>query len=393
MKFDKEWQNSLSVFVLGVLASSSAANRAPQRILSWDTRRVDVSATDGILRRGDPVRRDVKNALLWSAASVVAFEAFAITTTQIPSVRAQSPWANDPYDAVVSFTIFFVPALATLVAARSLLCQRSQDLPVSRVGDVTKASEVLGVMVAVTALTDWVALLCGADHHSWGFRTGILVAALALLTVLVVMSTYRTRRVATRVSRTNNRLNESDWLSDLLPLASLFSESRPRVSRLVVALAQRIENFALGRFGVRRRPLLNLAVASVLASLVVLGIQAVRESGLNELFLVESAVAAGGFFAFGAIANFLLDFVHVVAPRSLTRQCVRVASTFAALSMPVSLAFRDEIFHRFAFAGEVKTPTQLAVIVATSCAGVFVVLLGEETVRRSVTSHQRFVSR
>jgi hypothetical protein len=53
---------------------------------------------------------------LWvSVAGAGAFTAFAWVTTQDKSVRAGSPWQNDPYDGMLPFAEFLVPALAVLI--------------------------------------------------------------------------------------------------------------------------------------------------------------------------------------------------------------------------------------------------------------------------------------
>ena len=66
----------------------------------------------------------VKRALWSTAGMVVVFTAFAVVTTQVKTVRAGSPWQDDPYDGVVSFTVFLVPALAFLIAVRVGLSRR-----------------------------------------------------------------------------------------------------------------------------------------------------------------------------------------------------------------------------------------------------------------------------
>ena len=76
---------------------------------------MDPNPPSSSLGVSDPIRRDAQHALLTVAVLAVVFEVFAYVSTEVPSVRAQSPWGNDPYDAVVSFTKFFVPMLVTWV--------------------------------------------------------------------------------------------------------------------------------------------------------------------------------------------------------------------------------------------------------------------------------------
>jgi hypothetical protein len=63
----------------------------------------------------------------WCLAAAIAFTAFAFLTTQARGLRAHSPWQDDPYDVVVSFTQFVVPAIALGVAVRMQRFRR--DLP------------------------------------------------------------------------------------------------------------------------------------------------------------------------------------------------------------------------------------------------------------------------
>ncbi|RMI35308.1 hypothetical protein [Nocardia stercoris] len=65
--------------------------------------------------------RAVNPALTGSFVAGVGFVALTWTTTQAKSVRAVSPWQTDPYDVVVSFTEFVVPALLSLMALRMLV--------------------------------------------------------------------------------------------------------------------------------------------------------------------------------------------------------------------------------------------------------------------------------
>ena len=58
-----------------------------------------------------------------AALAVVAFWALFVFSAELPDVRAHSPWAEDPYDAVVSFAAFLVPLVAVLAFVR---CQRGR---------------------------------------------------------------------------------------------------------------------------------------------------------------------------------------------------------------------------------------------------------------------------
>ena len=63
--------------------------------------------------------------------TAVLFEALTVLETQDKTVRAASPWQDDPYDAVVSLAQFTVPILAVVLGLR-LLAWRSPGGPASR---------------------------------------------------------------------------------------------------------------------------------------------------------------------------------------------------------------------------------------------------------------------
>lgn len=78
---------------------------------------------------GHPARASARSALLAALAGGVMFTVFAYVTTQMRSVRSGSPWQDDPYDTVVTFTMFFVPFLVLLMTLRLPLCRRGEPLP------------------------------------------------------------------------------------------------------------------------------------------------------------------------------------------------------------------------------------------------------------------------
>jgi hypothetical protein len=93
-------------------------------------------------------------AALWtSVAGAGAFTVFAYVTTQLHAVRAGSPWQDDPYDTVVTFTMFSVPLLGAITALRALLCRRGEPLPLYRIHQLLRAALVNTLLVAVTLAT------------------------------------------------------------------------------------------------------------------------------------------------------------------------------------------------------------------------------------------------
>lgn len=57
---------------------------------------------------GDPRRRLVGRAAFGTLLAAAVFLVFT-GTKQIKAVYFHAPWSDDPYDTVLSFTMFFVP--------------------------------------------------------------------------------------------------------------------------------------------------------------------------------------------------------------------------------------------------------------------------------------------
>jgi hypothetical protein len=67
-----------------------------------------------------------------AALAVVAFWALFVFSAELPAVRAHSPWAEDPYDAVVSFVALLVPSVALLTFVRCQRWRQPAALPASK---------------------------------------------------------------------------------------------------------------------------------------------------------------------------------------------------------------------------------------------------------------------
>ncbi len=130
---------------------------------------------------GDPRRIAVRNQLIWCAGVAVAFQVLAFASTQAQFVRAHSPSQNDPYDVVVSFTMFFVPAVACIGGIRVALCRADRGLDLARVDGVLRTAITSDLLVAATAATDVVAVAFRADNERWTTITLPLIMFVVLL--------------------------------------------------------------------------------------------------------------------------------------------------------------------------------------------------------------------
>jgi hypothetical protein len=326
-----------------------------------------------MLAPGDPLRTEAGRALLLSAITAGAFVLFAAATTQVSAVRAQSPWQDDPYDVVVSFTLFFVPFLLAIGVARAQLWRRAAPLPIARVAGLVRAALVGGVLIGATMLADWVALLVGADRGAWGAMTPMLVLALAGLSGLAAVSLHRSRAVDRHLSsRPHDASSAVDWASDLVPLAEIVGGHLPLFGRPFVAAARWCERWLIdGRWGIRRRPFQVMLAGSLAAGLAFASGIALREEGWSPLFPIRAAVFAGGTFAFLVLADRSLLLVEPHA-RSSPAAPVWAATTSGALAIPVLLAFRDVLWRVLGQGTQgVETPAELGTLLAGGFAAVW----------------------
>ncbi|WP_157849635.1 hypothetical protein [Streptomyces novaecaesareae] len=300
--------------------------------------------------------RPAAAAALWtSAAGAGVFTAFAYATTQLRAVRTGSPWQGDPYDTVVTFTMFFVPLLGALGPVRALLCRRDEPLPLYRVEQILRAALVCTLLVAATAATDWAAVAARADRELWNRGTPWLIGSLVPLTAVAVAGLLLQRRAVRllpRASDEGRRPADGDWLDDVLPLLDVLA----RPSRTARGLAVRPVRGRGGAIGFVRARFTVLAAAGALgAGLLVATGLAVGEGWQGPLlFAVETAVFAGGTFAFLEICNGVLRFA-VPSAVSGVRRAARIGATAGAAALPVALALRDALWRALGLGGRVDS--------------------------------------
>src|SRR6478672_11187400 len=98
------------------------------------------------------------------------------------AARAHSPWQDDPYDALVSFTQLLVPVMVAAGVARAQLCRRSEPLPAARLDGLVRAARLVVLLVGATVGVDVVAVALGTHRQAWTPVTAVLsAAAVALL--------------------------------------------------------------------------------------------------------------------------------------------------------------------------------------------------------------------
>lgn len=315
---------------------------------------------EDVLPLGHRARRPAAVALWGSLVCAVAFVAFAWITTQVHAVRVGSPWQDDPYDVVVSFTEFLVPALAALIVARVWLCRRDKPLPLFRVVQLMRAGVLCTMLVTLTVTADWLAVVLRADHALWNDRTPWLIAALVPLTGLAVVC-FALQRRAFRGLPSRATGSGGDWLDDMTALMDGVAARFPGLGRLLAWTRP-------GEFVefIRRHIMASAAALSLAASMLVTTALALGEHWSSQqvpLLLVLTVTGTGGYFAFCMISNTILE---VATPpsrqRSWAAHAIRMAVIAGSLAMPVSTGLRDSIWAALGHDGPVSTVAQLATI-------------------------------
>ena len=302
-------------------------------------------------------RRAVRHAL----AAAAVFTAFGYLSSHVHAVRAGSPWQDDPYDGVVSFTLFLTPALAVLTGARALLLRRDEPQPAYRIVQLLRASALCVALIAATVVADWTAAALRADRELWQAGTPWLIASVALPTLAAAAAGLSTAQGLRALPRQLRRARDGDWLDDLEPTLRALTRRLPgRLPSLLVgpALAT-ATSFA-------RRHLVALAATAALTSGVLLAVaQGAGEGWTDPLLVVTAAViASGGFFAFAMLCNAALTIaVPGEDARHGVRRAVRHGLTAAALAAPLSTSYRRLLRP---LVGSVSSVEALAVLVLTA---------------------------
>jgi hypothetical protein len=129
----------------------------------------------------------VRRTTIVAFVSSICFGVFFVASTQIESIRAQSPWDPDPWDAVISFTSQLVAAVGLITAARCVpLILGTSDRVVMR--RVLRGIDLITTAITVTVAVDVIALVVDADDRSPGRATPWLVGTLWITATTTVVS-------------------------------------------------------------------------------------------------------------------------------------------------------------------------------------------------------------
>ncbi len=328
--------------------------------------------------RRPPIRRAVFGTV-WAAGVFFVFTA----TKEVKPIYDHAPWLDDPYDAVISFTMFFVPLVAACLLVQVSLCLRSEPLSTARVIAILRACRVAVGAVVVDLASAWVAVALGANKSQWAVRaTGAEVGLLVLATLVATKATVHLVRVPRLPSSAHfHGVDAPDWLGDAVTVAKRESRWFGPLRRLVLAIADWTDRSVLCQ--VRRHPVVAAAITSAVFGVTVFGWQ-----GYRERYFVSATVLAMGLgfcamFAFLVPAGSYFGLVRSSRPSYGMRRRVLDASVIACAAAIVTLAFRNSLWWAVGSNPVAAGPSQFAALVGGAVLVTFLVVASVETLLRS----------
>ncbi|MFI1096363.1 hypothetical protein [Streptomyces sp. NPDC020917] len=279
------------------------------------------------MQRANKNARAALAAVLAALGTAAVCEGLTLLATHDKSVRAASPWQDDPYDVMVSLAQFTVPMLGLVIALR-LLVWRAPGGP-DRAQQTARAAGVMTALAGLTAAFEWAALAGGRHRSAWDAWTWVLVGGLAVTSVLTVSTAVLLARA--RRPRGSARRWRHDWLGDAVLLGG-------RVPVLGRWLGPQAAAWT------RERAWPVFVVLSLLASAVLTAGQAVGERWTDPLLIVWMlGVETASNLAFCVIGNALAGFV-ARPPRSRIRRVTELSVVTGCVAVQLAIAFRDALW-------------------------------------------------
>jgi hypothetical protein len=121
-----------------------------------------------------------------AALSALAFVILFWVSSEIASVRAQSPWSEDPWDAVLSVAVLVLPFVAIVTFVRAQRWRGSVPVPTFAHQQVLRGIGVSLALIGVGTAAAASALLAGVRSAGWGTATPLLGGLVALNVALWV---------------------------------------------------------------------------------------------------------------------------------------------------------------------------------------------------------------
>ncbi|MEV7384768.1 MULTISPECIES: hypothetical protein [unclassified Streptomyces] len=279
------------------------------------------------------------------------FEALTVLETQDKTVRAVSPWQDDPYDVVVSLTQFAVPMLALVIALRLLVWRAPGGA--DRARQTVRAAGAMITLVGLTLATEWAAAAARTPSSLAGTWIRVLIGGLAAGSVLTVAVAVSLVRESRRHGASRGRRH--DWLDDAVHLCRRAPVLRRRVG-------------PESAVWVRRHAMTVFVVLSTLAALAVTGAQAIGEGWTDPLLTAWFlTVAATSYLAFCVIGNAVAGFV-ARPPRTRRRRVAEASLVAGCVAISAATAFRDALWPVFGTGSLTSVPAMAALTLGAGLA-------------------------
>jgi hypothetical protein len=301
------------------------------------------------VRVGETDRAPVTRAVGWGAAVGVLFTLGAFLTTQYRALRAHSPWQDDPYDVVVSFTQLVVPVLVAAIVLRATLLLPSGPQVARRGADLVRGAVAVVALCAATVLTDWAAVANCAHRADWATPGAWLIGGLGVVSVLVAAAGAVVLAAARR-TRGVSGADPPDWVDDALTIVLAVLRRTGRMGRATAVMVNHAYMVVFdGRHGVRRHPVAVMAVLGFAAAAGLAVVEMVREPPPNlaaaaPRLVLTLLIGGSGLFAIGLAVGRYLRVVRPIPANRPPRSRVWLwAGAGAAASVPAAVAWRDAL--------------------------------------------------
>ncbi|MGA7835615.1 MAG: hypothetical protein WCA31_10465, partial [Acidimicrobiales bacterium] len=320
--------------------------------------------------RRPQIRRAVFGTL-WAAAIFFVFTAMKM----VKPIYNHAPWLNDPYDVVISFTMFFVPLVAACLLVQVSLCVRSEALSTVRVVNILRACRVAVGAILVDLASAWIALAVGANGTEWTMSaTGVEIGLLVLATSSVLFATlYLARTPRLLASAQLHDPHAPDWISDAVTVVKRESHWFGPLHLLIIGIANWTDHVLQQK--VRSHPIMAAAAASSIFGVVIFGWQGYREGYFLSVTLLAMGLGSCAMFAFLIPAGWYFGLVRSTNPSSGMQRRVLDASVVASATAIVALAFRGNLWGLIGTNGNAAGTAQLALLEGVAILLAFVITL------------------
>ncbi|MER6072979.1 hypothetical protein ABT187_29860 [Streptomyces sp. NPDC001817] len=271
------------------------------------------------------------------------FEASTLLATQDKTVRAASPWQDDPYDVVVSLAQFAVPMLALVIGLR--LLARQAPGGADRVRQTVRAAAAMITLVALTLGVEWAAVVARTPALRSRAWTSVLIGGLTVNSVLTTVVVVLLVRSLRRHGPSGG--GGTDWLGDAVFVCRRIPVLRRSVGPDTAAW-------------MRRRAMTVFVGLSTLAAAALTAAQAVGERWTDPLliawFLIVETTTN---LAFCVISNAVAGFV-ARPPRTRLRRIAEASVVAGCVAISGATAFRDTLWPLFCTGSLTSVPAVAA---------------------------------